>query len=430
MSGPVLTATDVSKRYASYSTSFGRFATWFGLPAKPVNEFWAVRDVSFSLKRGEALALIGQNGAGKSTLLKMITGTVRPTTGAIGVNGRISAILELGLGFNPEFTGRQNVYQAGGLMGFPREDLLRLMSGIEDFAELGEFFDQPLRVYSSGMQARLAFSLATAARPEVLIVDEVLSVGDAYFQAKCFERIAGFRKAGTTLLFVTHAMDTVVKHCDRAIFMKYGQAEFDGAPRDACNLYFDSLFGKRQAPNSKSDDTAPVMLSREQECFHTRFGYRKEEHRWGHGGARILDYLVRSGQKDYPHTIESNATTDFYFSVIFEHDYDDITPGVLLKSHDGLFIYGTNSFLASQGRTHIAAKAGERHMFRFSMPMPLNAGHYLVSFGISTGPQENLLPLDRRYDSVLVTIERKMGFWGLCDFNAHFETLNGLAYDD
>ncbi|RVC41186.1 ABC transporter ATP-binding protein, partial [Mesorhizobium sp. M4B.F.Ca.ET.088.02.2.1] len=171
----VLSVSHLSKRYASYASSLERFAGWFGAPVKPTEEFWPVKDISFSLAAGEALGLIGQNGAGKSTLLKLITGTVRPTEGTAHVSGRISAILELGLGFNPEFTGRQNAYHGGGLMGHSQARLNELMPHIEDFAEIGEFFDQPVRTYSSGMHARLAFALATAERPEVLIVDEVLS---------------------------------------------------------------------------------------------------------------------------------------------------------------------------------------------------------------------------------------------------------------
>jgi lipopolysaccharide transport system ATP-binding protein len=177
MNQPVLHVDRVGKRYATYGSNLARFATWFGAKVHPLDEFWAARDISFSLRKGEALALIGQNGAGKSTLLKLITGTVRPTTGAVAVAGRVSAILELGLGFNPEFTGRQNIYQAGGLMGFSRERLTALMPEMEDFAELGEFFDKPLRVYSSGMQARLAFSLVTAVRPDVLIVEGLNELG-------------------------------------------------------------------------------------------------------------------------------------------------------------------------------------------------------------------------------------------------------------
>lgn len=424
MNNDVIVLDGVGKRYAEWGNLFQRITNWF-VPIKPKSEYWAVKNISFNLKKGEALALIGQNGAGKSTLLKMITGTLRPTTGHVQVNGSVSAILELGLGFNPEFTGRENVYQAGGLLGHSRETLSALMNQIESFADLGDFFDQPLRVYSSGMNARLAFSLATAVRPEVLIIDEVLSVGDAYFQAKCFERIASFKNQGTTLLFVTHSMGDVVRHCDRAIFLRNGKAAFDGAPRDACNLYLDSLFGKKVSGENSRGQVNQKDFGTNEDLFHTRRGYRKEEHRWGHGGARILDYLVRTEVEDYPPAIASNMIADFYFPVLFEKDYKDVTPGFLIKSHDGLFIYGTNSFLASKGQSQIDVKAGDKLVFRFSMPMRLNAGNYLVSFGISEGSQENLVPLDRRYDSVLVTIERSVGFWGVCDLDASFHSLNG-----
>lgn len=434
MSENALEVSGVGKSYLGYASNAARFASWFGVPVKPTSENWVLRDINFTLKRGESLALIGRNGAGKSTLLKIITGTVRPSEGSLSVNGRISAILELGLGFNPEFSGRQNVYQAGGLMGFSRDDLTALMPEIEAFAELHEYFDQTLRVYSSGMQARLAFALATAARPDILIVDEVLSVGDAYFQAKCYQRIAEFKKLGTSMLLVTHATGDVVKHCDRAIFIREGGIAFDGEPREATNHYMDELFGKRRAreDGQPAPASAPAPAQSldafsdgEEERFHLRNGYRKEEYRWGHGGARILDYVVRADGKDYPAVLAGHERVEFYFSVLFEHDYDDITPGFLLKAHDGVFIYGTNSFLARQGGEPIAVRAGERRIFSFSMSIPLNSGHYLISFGISTGPQENLTPLDRRYDSIMLTVERPVGFWGLCDFEAEFSVIEG-----
>lgn len=233
----VLTVSAVSKRYAVYKSNLHRFASWFGAKISPVSEYWANRSISFEVKAGEALALIGQNGAGKSTLLKMITGTVRPTQGKITVSGHISAILELGLGFNPEFTGRQNIYHAGGLMGFSQEELSDLMPSIEAFAEIGEFFDQPIRVYSSGMQARLAFALATAKRPEVLIVDEVLSVGDSYFQHKSFDKIRQFKDQGTSIILVTHSLGDVHALCDRVILLDKGRVLKDGLPDEVVDFY-------------------------------------------------------------------------------------------------------------------------------------------------------------------------------------------------
>lgn len=241
----VLTVSAVSKRYAAYKNNFERFATWFGANISPVSEYWANRDISFEVRSGEALALIGQNGAGKSTLLKMITGTIRPTTGQVTVSGRISAILELGLGFNPEFTGRQNIFHAGGLMGFSHEELSNLMPAIEDFAEIGEFFDQPIRVYSSGMQARLAFALATARRPDVLIVDEVLSVGDSYFQHKSFDRIRQFKDEGTSIILVTHSLGDVRALCDRVILLDKGRVLKDGPPDEVVD-YYNAMIAERE----------------------------------------------------------------------------------------------------------------------------------------------------------------------------------------
>ncbi|TQX86909.1 MULTISPECIES: ABC transporter ATP-binding protein [unclassified Rhizobium] len=241
----VLIVSSVSKRYASYKSNMHRFATWFGASIEPVSEYWATRDVSFEVKAGEALALIGQNGAGKSTLLKMITGTVRPTSGDITVYGRISAILELGLGFNPEFSGRQNIYNAGGLMGFSQDELRALMPSIETFAEIGDFFDQPIRVYSSGMQARLAFALATAKRPDVLIVDEVLSVGDSYFQHKSFDKIRQFKDQGSSIILVTHSLGDVRALCDRVILLDKGKVLRDGLPDEVVD-YYNAMIADRE----------------------------------------------------------------------------------------------------------------------------------------------------------------------------------------
>ena len=245
MSSTVLDVRQVGKRYAAYASQLGRFASWFGAAVKPVSEAWVVRDLDISLARGESLALIGQNGAGKSTLLKLITGTVRPTEGTIAVNGRVSAILELGLGFNPEFTGRENIYQAGGLMGFSRELLSSLMPAIQDFAELGDYFDEPIRVYSSGMHARLAFSLATAVRPDILIVDEVLSVGDSYFQHKSFEKIRQFKAEGTAILFVSHSMGDVRALCNRVILLDKGKVLKDGEP-DAVVDFYNAMIAEKE----------------------------------------------------------------------------------------------------------------------------------------------------------------------------------------
>ena len=420
-----ITVSNLGKAYKQYPTRWSRLAEWLS-PFRKCrhNMKWVLQDINFTINPGESVAIIGVNGAGKSTLLKMITGTTRPTTGSVSNTGRIAALLELGMGFHPDFTGRQNVFMAGQLLGYGSDEIANLMPEIEKFAEIGEYIDQPVRVYSSGMQVRLAFSVATMVRPDILIVDEALSVGDAYFQAKCYQRVASFKDQGTTLILVTHSVGDVVKHCNRALFIKAGRLELDGSPRDVSNLYLEELFGKAQKMdvnnNGKVQSVGDFVFGTE-DVFHTRLGYRKEEHRWGNGGARILDYLVRANGQDYPPVIESNTKTEFFINVKFDATYDDLTIGFLIKTHDGVFLYGTNSFLASKGQQTVSVNKGQQLAFKFTVPMTLNSGHYLVSFGVATGPQENLLPLDRRYDSVLLTVERPVGFWGLVDMQADFD---------
>ncbi len=220
-----ITVTNLGKAYKQYPTRWSRLAEWV-LPGKKVRHQlqWVLQDINFTVNPGEAVGIIGINGAGKSTLLKMITGTTQPTTGSVNITGRVSAMLELGMGFHPDFTGRQNVYMAGQLLGYNMEEIARLMSEIEAFAEIGDYIDQPVRVYSSGMQMRLAFSVATMSRPDILIVDEALSVGDAAFQRKCFRRIESYCAQKTTLLFVSHDTETVKKICSKSHFPQRGQA--------------------------------------------------------------------------------------------------------------------------------------------------------------------------------------------------------------
>ena len=422
----ILEVNNISKSFRDYGGEFNRILSWFGVDVAIKEEHEVIKPMSFSVSLGEAIGLVGKNGAGKSTLLKMITGTLKPTAGNITVHGKIGAILELGMGFSPELTGRENAYHSAGLMGYKKEQIDAVIDEIEAFADIGEYFDQAVRTYSSGMQARVAFSVATAFRPDILIVDEVLSVGDAYFQAKCYARIAAYKKEGTILFLVTHAMSDMVKHCTRALFIKDGQLVLDGTPKEVSNLYMDELFGKNKERNlpeieANHEKNRLEKMQGKEDIFHTRRGYRKEEHRWGEGGAKILDYLITAQGESYPQVIESNALSTFSFKVLFEENYDDVTIGFLIKTHDGVFLYGTNSFLASKGSVQCQAKKGEAYIFTFTLPMHLNSGHYLISLGVATGALENLTPLDRRYDSILIHVQKHVDFWGIVDLQAKFE---------
>jgi lipopolysaccharide transport system ATP-binding protein len=221
----------IGKAYRVGNSRKERFKEWFLPFYKPKTQpHWVLSDISFTIQQGEAVGIIGMNGAGKSTLLKIITGTTAPSTGSVSFHGRAAALLELGMGFHPDFTGRQNIALAGQLIGLSSEEIQLKTPAIETFAEIGEAIDEPVRTYSSGMQMRLAFALATAVRPDILIVDEALSVGDTYFQQKSFNKIREFREQGTTLLFVSHDKSAVLQLCDRAILLNHGVSRWTARP--------------------------------------------------------------------------------------------------------------------------------------------------------------------------------------------------------
>ncbi|ENJ5987857.1 ABC transporter ATP-binding protein [Salmonella enterica] len=423
---------NVGKAYKYYSSKWNRVIEKLLPGDKPQHsKKWVLKDISFTIKPGESVGIVGVNGAGKSTLLKLLTGTTQPTKGSIEIRGRVAALLELGMGFHPDFTGTQNVYMSGLMMGLSREDIERLLPEIEAFADIGDYINEPARIYSSGMLMRLAFAVATAARPDILIVDEALSVGDSRFQAKCYARIADFKKRGTTLLLVSHSAGDIVKHCERAIFLKDGDICMDGAARDVTNRYLGELFGKpgkatsNRTKNKGWINNSAIKMSPEEisDVYHTRPGYRPEEYRWGQGGAKIIDYLIQSNGEDFPPSLIGNQQVDFIMKVIFEHDFDCVVPGLLIKTLDGLFLYGTNSFLASEGRENISVSRGDIRVFKFSIPVDLNSSDYLLSFGISEGnPQTDMTPLDRRYDSIILHVTRSMDFWGIIDLKATFNS--------
>ena len=215
-------------------------------------DFYALRDVGFSIRRGEATGIIGRNGSGKSTLLQLIAGTLMPTSGSVSVSGRVSALLELGSGFNPDFTGRENVFLNGAIYGFTRPEMASRMAEIADFADIGDFIDQPVKTYSSGMMMRLAFAVAVNVQPDVLIIDEALAVGDVFFSQKCFQRIREIVHRGATLIFVSHDMGAVQSLCDRALLLNRGSLVFDGAPEDCVSRYFNL-----HIPAAKAGEAAP-----------------------------------------------------------------------------------------------------------------------------------------------------------------------------
>lgn len=360
MSDVLLRVTGLGKAFRDYGSEFKRFASWFGVKVTPREEHWVAQDISFAVKRGEAIGIVGQNGAGKSTLLKLVTRTLVPSKGSVEVNGRIAAILELGMGFSPDLTGRQNVYHAAGLMGFTREQIDKAMPDIESFAEIGDYFDEHVRTYSSGMQMRVAFSVATAFRPDILIVDEALSVGDAYFQHKCFKRIREFREQGTSLMIVSHDSSAIQSLCDRAILLQAGRVLKDGDPVEVMDAY-NALIAERENSTIKSERLKSGQLQIVSGTFEAVVD---DIHLYTKDGAEVE--FVDVGQH-----------VELRIVVAVNADIPKLVLGYQIKDRLGQPIFGTNTHHTKQVVEGV--KAGQRLVYRARFPMNFGPGTYSIS---------------------------------------------------
>ncbi len=359
----LLTVTNVGKAYRSYRSEWQRMARWFYMPVKATEEHWVLKHISFSLGAGEAIGLVGQNGAGKSTLLKMITGTLQPTEGKVQVNGRIAAILELGMGFNPELTGRQNVYHAAGLMGFSVNEINSAIDDIEAFAEIGEYFDHAVRTYSSGMQMRVAFSVATAFRPEILIIDEALSVGDSYFQHKSFGRIKNFRKAGTTLLIVSHDRSAIQSICDTAILLENGRLAMRGKPEEVMD-YYNAIIAQKE--NSVVEVNTLTDGGRQTKS--------------GSGKASIESVALYNAENAPVEYIAVGEDVCLTIKVKINVELPELVVGYVIKDRLGQDVFGTNTYFLKRVRTDL--REGEELTYEFRFPAMLGVGSYSVAVAL------------------------------------------------
>lgn len=353
--------SNLGKAYKQYPGRWSRLAEWV-TPVSSVRHQlkWVLKDINFNVEPGQSLGIIGINGAGKSTLLKLITGTAQSTTGRVSVTGRVAALLELGMGFHPDFTGRQNAIMAGQLLGMTAQEVTDRMPQIEAFAEIGEYIDSPVRVYSSGMQMRLAFSVATARRPDVLIVDEALSVGDAYFQHKSFDRIREFRKLGTTLLIVSHDKAAIQSICDRAILLDGGRLTKEGTPEEVMD-YYNARLAERENTTIRQTvlEDGKVQTSS------------------GTGEATVAEIALLDARGERCEVLDVGSPVTLQVKVLINDPLPRLVLGYMIKDRLGQVMYGTNTHIKSLPIEDV--KSGELITYKFAFPLNLGPGSYSVA---------------------------------------------------
>lgn len=420
--------SNLSKCYHIYEKPRDRLLQMLARGGKQYfREFWALKDISFEIKKGETVGIIGRNGSGKSTLLQIICGTLAPTKGDIQTNGRIAALLELGSGFNPEFTGRENVYMNAAILGLTKDEVDNRFDDIASFADIGQFIDQPIKKYSSGMMVRLAFSVQSQIDPDILIVDEALAVGDAKFQAKCFERLRQLKDRGASILLVTHSSEQIVTHCSSAFLLDGGLQIEAGEPRRVVNRYMDLLFGKEKKiledkePPNKADnpahsiETNAYTLDHANDVFSTRSGYNPHEYRWGDGTASILDFYLAADGDPYPSALTVGQTILLAVSVRFHSELLRPILGITIKTKEGITVYGVNSESLECDEFQMLGKKGSAIQAQANFKCMLAPGDYFISLGIATQQGKEIIPHDRRYDSIHLQVRSDNKFFGIID---------------
>ncbi|MCM0034234.1 MAG: ABC transporter ATP-binding protein [Burkholderiaceae bacterium] len=361
-----ISVQNLGKAYKQYPSRWSRLAEWMIPFSKPRHTMkWVLQDLNFTIQAGEAVGIVGINGAGKSTLLKMITGTTQATAGKVNVTGRVAALLELGMGFHPDFTGRQNAIMAGQLLGLSLETLNQLMPEIEAFAEIGDYIDQPVRVYSSGMQMRLAFSVATAQRPDILIVDEALSVGDSYFQHKSFDRIREYSKQGTTLLIVSHDKGAVQGICDRAILLNAGRLAIEGDP-EAVMDYYNAMLAERGRLTVRQEVDQDGRIKTTS----------------GTGEATFDSAELLNAQDEAVEVIGVGQAVRIRVRVHAHADLPELVLGYMIKDRLGQPVFGTNSHHLRQPTKQV--RQGEHLEYVFDFDANLGVGSYSVALALHT----------------------------------------------
>ena len=415
MSEIAIQVKHLDKMYKLYNKPSDRLRETLGFKV-PVREHYALRDVNFQVERGETVGIIGTNGSGKSTILKIITGVLSPTAGEVKVDGRISALLELGAGFNMEYTGIENVYLNGTMMGFSKEEVDARLQDILDFADIGDFVYQPVKSYSSGMFVRLAFAVAINIDPEILIVDEALSVGDVFFQAKCYRKFEEFKKMGKTILFVSHDLSSISRYCDRVILLNKGVKLEEGSPKQMVDMYKQLLVGQDPAK-------AEEKKEEQKESWSQQFQVNPNMLEYGTKLAEIVDFAVLDDKDRCTNTIEKGSSFRIRMKVVFHQDIQEPIMAYTFKDIKGTEITGTNTLFEKKSVEH--SQTGDSCTVTFEQEMFLQGGEYLLSFGCTGYKDGEFTVFHRLYDACNITVVSNKNTVGFYDMNSKVEIRYG-----
>lgn len=391
----------VSKVYKLYDKPSDRLKESLGLTRKKKSkDHRALDDVSFRINKGETVGIIGTNGSGKSTILKIITGVLNPTEGKVDIDGRISALLELGAGFNMEYTGIENVYLNGTMIGFSKEEIDAKLQDILDFADIGDFVNQPVKTYSSGMFVRLAFAVAINIDPEILIVDEALSVGDVFFQAKCFHKFEEFKKLGKTILFVSHDLSSIAKYCDKVVLLNKGVLISEGEPKEMIDMYKKLLVNQLDLDNldgsNPKEESAEDTANDDNKLWQDSMVKNDEIIEYGGGEATIVDFGIFDNTNQLTNTIEKGTDFTIKMKIRFQSKVDEPIFAFTIKDIKGTEITGTNSMI--EGKFFETQNDGDVQTISFKQRMNLQGGEYLLSFGCTGYRNGEFTVYHRLYD--------------------------------
>ncbi len=412
----VIEIKNISKIYNLYNKPSDRLKEALFSRKSRHTEFAALNDVSFNVNKGEILGIIGKNGSGKSTILKIITNVLTPTSGECIVKGKIAALLELGAGFNMEYTGIENIYLNGQMIGFSKEEMDKKIQDIIDFADIGEHIYQPVKTYSSGMFARLAFSVAISVDPDILIVDEALSVGDVFFQNKCYRRFEEFRERGKTILFVTHDMGSVIRYCNRCVLLNAGKKVAEGNPQEMVDLYKRIMVGQWNENEEKEADSSSTVKAsnvKKDQLWKEQISTNPDMEVYGDGRADIIDFGIFSDTGD----IGNNVYKGDYYSVKMKVriNEDNLNPIFAFKLRDvkGTELTGTNTMLEDIDTSQ--CEKGDIVTITFRQKQYLQPGQYLVSLGCTAFEGDQFVVYSRNYNCCVLGVVAQKGTIGIFD---------------